>query len=388
MARKQDTKEDKKNLTLINGVWYFRLMVNGAVVKQSLHTSSLEKARRLRDEMRLSFVGRMDEKKRLEQVERQLAGIEAEEEREKKSPLKGTLLINAFKLFENDPARRSCKKEQLENHRTNWTKFLKWLALNHPEIMYCRQVTRSIGQEWAADLLKSVRATNTYNRHVSSVRYVFTSLMGYDEELKNPMERIHQRQDKDCQSKEAFTDEELKAIFSSPYKEFRMLSAVGLYTTLRLGSARKLTWEQFDDSLTYLTAIHDKTGADASQRIADELREILQEVPKAARHGLMFPTFAAKSKSNACQLMQNCLSLCGIVTKKSIEGLNGKTRTVCIKGFHSFRHTGITRALRNGAGVAQTRQLAGHASERMQKRYTHFNADDAGDAAARIGRVI
>ena len=80
MARKQDTKEDKKNLTLINGVWYFRLMVNGAVVKQSLHTSSLEKARRLRDEMRLSFVGRMDEKKRLEQVERQLAGIEAEEE--------------------------------------------------------------------------------------------------------------------------------------------------------------------------------------------------------------------------------------------------------------------------------------------------------------------
>ena len=388
MVKKSNTNEDKKNLTLINGVWYFRLMVNGAAVKQSLHTSSLEKARRLRDEMRLSFLGRMSEKKRLEQVERQLAGIEAEEERERKSPLKGTLLIHAFKLFENDPSRIACKRQQMDNHRSNWTQFLKWLVSNHREIMYCRQVTRAICQEWAADLLKNVKAINTYNRHITSVRHVFTSLGGYDEELRNPMERIHQRKDTDCISREPFTDEELKAILTSTNKEFRMLAAVGLYTTLRLGSARKLAWEQFDDSLTYLTAIHDKTGADASQRIADELREILEEVPKAARHGLMFPTFAEKPKCNACQLVQNCLALCGIVTKKSVEGLNGKTRTVCIKGFHSFRHTAITRALRNGAGVAQVRRLAGHASETMQKRYTHMGADDAGEAAARIGRVI
>lgn len=31
------------------------------------------------------------------------------------------------------------------------------------------------------------------------------------------------------------------------------------------------------------------------------------------------------------------------------------------------------------------RRLSGHSSERIQRRYTHLDADDAGEAAAKIG---
>ena len=84
--------------------------------------------------------------------------------------------------------------------------------------------------------------------------------------------------------------------------------------------------------------------------------------------------------------MQRTLQAIGIRTTKQIVGKNGELRNACIKGFHSFRHTAITLALRNGAGVAQVKRLAGHASEGMQARYTHLGDEDAGDAAARIGK--
>ena len=60
-------------------------------------------------------------------------------------------------------------------------------------------------------------------------------------------------------------------------------------------------------------------------------------------------------------------------------------RTACVKGFHSLRHTAVTLSLQNGATVASVRRLAGHASERMQQRYTHLGADTAGQASDAIG---
>jgi integrase len=80
------------------------------------------------------------------------------------------------------------------------------------------------------------------------------------------------------------------------------------------------------------------------------------------------------------------LEVAGIQTRREVEGLNGQRRVACVKGFHSFRHTAITMALAAGKTSAQVRRLAGHATEAMQRRYTHLDADDAGDAAEAIGK--
>lgn len=383
MTRKND---DTRYLLQRGGTWYLRIKVNGKPVVQTLRTGSLEKARQLRDERVPELTARMDEKARLKSIQRQLVGIEQEERMEMESPLRGPLMVDAFAIFEKDPDRRHCSKYQMDAHRRHWRDFVAWMLKHHPEVQYCRQVTREICREWATEKLADSRATNTYNRHISTVRYVFTALNGVDEQIHNPMERIHKRVDVDCVSKEPFTEEELRAIFRSQDTEFCLLSAIGLYTTLRLGSARTLTWEMIDDDLSYVHAIHEKTGASATQKICAELREWLETVPKDMRHGYVCPRFAARTKANACCIVKDCLQRCGIQTQRQMEGLNGKMRTVCVKGFHSFRHTGITLALQHGATVAQVKKLAGHASERMQERYTHLTADDAGAASAKIGR--
>jgi len=382
----EEEKQDTKNLKLRNGIWHVNAMINGIFIRKSLKTTDLSEARIKRDLILLPIRATKDERQLLTSVKRQLEGLSAEEERRKQEENKGVKLLDAWDTFVKDPQRRKCTEQTFNNHRSNWNRFMRWMQKKHPEIIYCREVTRAVCTEWAGDMLTGVKATNTYNHYISSVRYVFTSITAIDEDFKHPMRFIHKKKDVDCVSKQPFTDEELKKIFSSMNKEFRLLCAIGLYTTLRLGSARKLKWEMFDANLEYLDAVHDKTGADASQHVAAELKEILEEVPASERHGYICPTYASLRKDNAAHEVMIHFEDLGIQTHKEMQGLNGKVRRACIKGFHSFRHTGITRALQNGATVSQVKRLAGHASEKMQERYTHLGADDAGKANALIGR--
>lgn len=384
--RKSDQKHkpDTKNLVLRNKTWHVCAMVRGVIIRQSLHTSELGKAQALRDAILLPLRAHRDERQLLASVKRQLDGLEAEEERLRQQ--KGVQLQKVWGKFITDPTRKTCSDQTLREHLKNWTDFLLWLQKHHPDVRWTRQVTRAVCTEWAGDKLASVRTVNTYNHAISSVRYVLTSICAIDEGFANPMQNIHKRPAPDCIGKEPFSPDELIAIFHSKDAEFVRLCAIGLYTTLRLGSARLLTWDMFSADLTHLTAVHHKTGADASQVVAPELRELLAKVPPEDRHGFLCPHYASMSKSRAALDVQQHLQDVGIQTHHEVEGLNGQVRRACVKGYHSFRHTAITLALRNGATVQQVKRLAGHASEAMQMRYTHFGAEDAGKASALIGK--
>lgn len=381
-----EQKADTKNLVMRNSTWHLNAMVNGVMIRRSLKTSDLGEARKKRDLILLPLQANADERQMLASVRRQLEGIKSEEEQRRKEEQKGVRLDSAWRFFVKDPHRRQCKDQQLKIHESNWTGFLKWLNKRYPTLVYCKELSRAICTEWAGDLLDSVKATNTYNHHVASVRLVLSAICNLYEDFRNPMEQIHCRKDSDCISKEPFSSEELNAIFATKDEEFKLLCAIGLYTTLRLGSARKVKWEMFDKNLSFLVAIHNKTGADASQEVAAELRELLQSIPPEKRVGYVCPTYAEKPTAAAALMVQQHLVALGIQTHREIAGINGQIRNACVKGFHSFRHTAITLALKNGATISQVKRLAGHASERMQGRYTHLGADDAGKANALIGR--
>lgn len=379
---------ETKNIQMRGGVYYLRVMVNGALVRQSLHTDNLKEAIKRRDEkMAMLGAAKVSDKALLQSVERQLAGIESEEKAAKEDPLQGTLLVKAFDVWKRDPSRRSCGENQQYIHDSNWRRFLKWLMDKHPDIQFARQLTRDVAMEWAADELETCRAINTYNHHVNSVKTIFKSLRKMDVMLMDPFEFVHVKSDmEDAQGKLPFTDAELELIKKSPETEFVRLSKVGYYTTLRLENAVKIKWEDFDQDLMYYHGVHSKTKADASHRINPELRAMLAETPPDQRHGYVFPDFANLPESGLAKRFREFLGRCGIQTQTTVTGANGKTRTACIRGFHSFRHTAITRALRNGASPKKVQRWSGHSSDRIQKRYTHLDADDAGDAAEFVGK--
>lgn len=386
MTKAKNAIEDTKNLILVGDTWYVRARVCGATVKQTLRTSSLPIAQARRDTILRGLRASGDEKALLTQVQRQLVGIASEESAEARRPDKGLLLSDAFARWEKDSARAHCDERQIENHRYNWGAFLTWLRQTHPELQYCRQLSTEVGREWTAHLYATLRSNNTYNKYVSSVRYVFRVLASYDPHIANPMAGVGKRAETDCVGKEPFTPKELRAIFACLDDEFRLLCAVGLYTTLRLGDAVKVRWDMFTPDLAYMDATHTKTGSDASMRTPAPLRELLSRVPERERKGVMFPSFCDKRRCHATSQIQRQLQALGIQTQKEVVGLNGQRRVACVRGFHSFRHTAITLALSHGKSSAQVRRWAGHATEAMQRRYTHLDADAAGDAGDAVGK--
>ncbi len=375
---------DTRNLTLKGKMWYLTAMVNGARISKSLRTDDLAEARRKRDEILGERLASRDEVTLLKSVRRQLEGIQFEEEQRKSSKLSGELLMYAHRKWLHSSSRRYCGEHQEHMHISHWQDFLAWLKKRHPEILYCRQLTRGIAMEYSDHVFASKRCTRTYNTHMTSCRQILAVIEQADEHFVNPFGFIHHRSERDSVSKEAFTEEELRLIFAHDDDEFRLLFAVGLYTTLRLSSALKLRWEQVTGG--YLAATHEKTGADATIRIPDDLSYWLDRVPEADRHGSMFPTFSGMGTHAASFEIQRRLQDLGIVTQQKVTGESGHERTACVRGFHSLRHTAITLSLQNGASVASVRRLAGHATERMQVRYTHLGADTAGQAAGAIGR--
>lgn len=375
---------DTRNLTQKGRMWYLTAMVDGARISKSLRTNDIEEARRKRDEILGERLASRDEVTLLKSVRRQLEGIQFEEERKRDDKRTGTLTIDAPRLWETSANRRYCKEEQKKKHVSHWQDFLAWLKKSHPEILYCRQLTRGVAMEYSDYVFASKKSTRTYNTHMTSCCVILAVIEQKDESFVSPFAFIHRRAERDEVSKRPFTADELRRIFASDRQEMRLLFAVGLYTTLRLSSALKLKWEQVSGG--YLTAMHDKTGADASIRIPDDLAYWLDRVPAEQRHGAMFPTLSAKKKAKTSSDIQSFLNSLGIVTQEKVMGESGHERTACVKGFHSLRHTAITLSLQNGASVASVRRLAGHATERMQAHYTHLGADTAGQAAELIGR--
>lgn len=378
--------EDMKHLLLVGDTWYVRAMVHGVIIKQTLRTSSLPVAQSRRDTILRGLWASADEKALLTQVQRQLVGIASEEDAEVRRVDKGLLLADAFTRWEKDPARAECNPRQVENHRYNWNAFMTWMHKGHPEIQYCRQVAPEIGREWAAHIYAKMRSTNTYNKYISTVHYVFRILAGYDAHIINPMTGVSKKAEKDGVSKEPFTDEELRVIFACLDDEFRLLAAIGLYMTLRLSDAATLRWDMFTPDLAYVDARHSKTGADASMRTPQPLRELLSRVPHGERTGYVLKTYSVMPRCSLVRSVQSQLQALGFQTRKEVTGLNGVRRVACIRGFHSFRHTAITMALAKGKSSAQVRRWAGHATEDMQRRYTHLDADIAGDAGDAIGK--
>ena len=269
-------QEDTQNLLNVGGHWYLRAMINGVMVKQSLHTANLAEARIRRDERLASLKGAKDEKAMLQSVQRQLDGITVEEERRRKEENLGETFSVIWKKFESSPA-RDVTKGVMNSYRGHWKAFVQWMAENNPLAIHSHQVTRAMAQDFADYLWNVGFASATYNKYIASVTMIFNDACDRDEELNNPFARIKKAKQK-SERRDIFTDDELRLIFSDKDDEFVRFCAIGLYTTQRVNVARQIKWEQFTENLSMLYVIHKKTGADGSMIVPKPLKDILERV--------------------------------------------------------------------------------------------------------------
>lgn len=182
----------------------------------------------------------------------------------------------------------------------------------------------------------------------------------------------------DAQERMPFNGQELAALLNATRgTEWEGMILFGAHTGIRLADAAHLTWKNVElESLT-LKFIPTKTRKQLVIFMHEELVEWLKTQPRGIGKAPVFPTLV-HHKTGSAGGLSNAFS--AIMQKAKIvipqgEERTGKGRTFRSKGFHSMRHTMVSRMANADTSPDVRRAIAGHASDEAHRRYSHLNID-------------
>lgn len=301
-----------------------------------------------------------------------------------------TALSHAWKSYLKSVNRPSTGEKTLEQYGYQFRHFVKWMDKRYPQIKHMAEVNKAIARQFAMHL-KSKYAPNTFNKHVNLLRLVFRIWAdNADVSGPNPWSGIA-RERLTTQSKRPFTDNELKAIFKKAEGDRRTLFFLGLHTGLRLGDCCCLQWNQIDMKARMITVTPRKTrnssGKTVTIPIHPELYIHLSSIMPAKTSASVLPDFEERYLRDDASIsdeIQGFLTDIGITVLKSGTGSGTDHRAVVLVGFHSFRHTWVTRAAEAGMDSASIRAIVGWGSPAMEKIYTHVSKEHLASVFANI----
>jgi integrase len=240
----------------------------------------------------------------------------------------------------------------------------------------------------------------TANHRLKAVRYIMTDAMKDEIIVANPTDDVALLPE-EAAVKDAFTDEQIKALLDHAWGEWRGLILLGLYTGQRLGDIARMTWEQVDLERELIRLVTGKTGARLTIPLAAPLAAYLRALP--GRQGPIHPKAAASAASKVVagkvkrgkvgslsNQFTKLMERAGLREKTTHKG-TGKGRDAARQryslSFHSLRHTATTLLYEAGVPAAVVKALIGHKSDDMSAHYTHIGEQALRDAAAKMRDV-
>lgn len=310
-------------------------------------------------------------------------------------------LDEAFELAEQKPRSRIPAEKYAGMKRTAWGDFLAFMHGEHPEVVNLADVMESHAQEYISILQKTGRYEKTirYSRgegkksqtisrqtcgalsartvrlHQTVCAEVFT-LLAKDAGLQdNPFSGIRKMKS-DTETREAFTSEELKAIYDNLDGFTRPLFMLAVWTGLREGDICTLKWKDVDLRHRSISRRTRKTATDVQIPISNQLYEYLISIPRT-KSEYLFPKHAAMYLTNSTGVsyrIKQFLEGLGIQTTRKVEG---RARAVSVKDLHSCRHTFCYYAGLAGIPLSVVQSIVGHMSPEMTKHYSaHASMED------------
>jgi integrase len=384
------------------GKYRLRFMVDGKVTDISTGTTKKREAEAFRLD-RLAAFTLQGKSEQLQAVAAQLADTETKLARihaEENPPL---LIRDAWRTFENSLTRPDSGPGTLENYANHWKLFSKWLAANHPDAVYVRDVTAEVAAAYAGYLLRERKVTaNTFNKHVRLLDLVFRVVSKEARLVANPWARdVITRKTVVSNSRRELTVDELWKVCTDATGELRLLLAIGIYTGLRRGDCATLRWGEVDLIRQRIVRVPSKTGrrhpVPVTISIHPTLLAMLAIVPAEGRGEYVLPETAEKYRKNQRELtrdIQDHFKSCGILLHQPGTGMKriqktvkGKTsyesagnRAVVEVGFHSLRHTFVSLCREGNVPLAVVEKLVGHSNPAMTRHYTHVSEQAQQDA--------
>jgi integrase len=238
--------------------------------------------------------------------------------------------------------------------------------------------------------LSGGRSPRTVNQTIKILKRPFN--IALDEGLidRNPVAAVRPIRTTTAK-KDVFSPKQIQQLLEVAESDWKGMILAGYFTGGRLVDLARLTWGDINLSERTITFVQRKTGASVKIPVHPELYEYLLEFPKPDRpERPLFPTLFNKrgtGKSGLSMSFKRLMQRAGIDdgVARAKDGKLG--RNVSRLSFHSLRHS-FNSAMANADVPVEIRQkLTGHASQDMNKQYTHLELETVRRAVESISRL-
>ena len=268
-------------------------------------------------------------------------------------------------------------------------------AMKSRGIQLLSEVTGRDAQAFLDGLRKSLTA-KTVNSYRSTIFSIYNYLIKTGTiQCVNPFADVPRAEAEAGEeyTREAFTLTELKTLLSMATGEVRLLVMLGYYCGLRLGDAATLKWSEVDLDERMITRVQNKVRKRVKKKesatvrvgINSDLMAELAAIPEGERGVYVLPMLAADyatmaGRKRIAREIAALMKKCGITTRE----IDSDGRGHCIRGFHSLRHSNITKLTEAGANATAVSKLAGHSNLNMTAHYAHLTSDTAHELAEKL----
>lgn len=248
--------------------------------------------------------------------------------------------------------------------------------------------------------MKAGKSPSTVRNSVKHLRIAFNTARRRGVITVNPAEAVElpakiKRENGSESSRDAFTTDQVTALLnatdaSKAPNDWRGLILVAFYTGMRLQDAANLQWSNIDlpgQSIAYRAK---KTGKLMTAPMHPALEAHLLSLPSPdSEKAFVFPKLAGKDTAGKSGLSQ---TFGRIMAKARIAGetiaeAKGKGRTVKSLSFHSLRHAFNSTMANAGVSQELRMKLTGHASEDVNRGYTHHELQPLREAVAKMPTI-
>lgn len=237
--------------------------------------------------------------------------------------------------------------------------------------------------------IKSGKGPSTANFAVKVLRGVFSGPTRRGEIPINPATAVELPKAKQ-QEREPFLPEELKSMLKvTKGTDWEGMIYFGGHCGVRLADGAHLLGTNLDMKFGILKFKQTKTGDEVAIAMHPELFAWLKKRKVPTDTSPIFPTLV-HNKTGSAGGLSNAFS--AIMKKAGVEvpigeKRTGRGRTFRAKGFHSLRHTMVSRMANEDVPADVRRAIAGHASDAAHERYVHLKVDTQRRAVKKMPKL-
>ena len=299
------------------------------------------------------------------------------------------LISDAFDQACRKPRRREPSEKQLMAKRSYWRDFVAFINKEYPDLLCLSDVRKKHAEEYISYIRKHGRYDknveqkgkqnykrnyNLSNKSCNAFQIVITEVFAllHDDAglIENPFSHI-QKLDNKSETREAFTEKELKKIFNAADDFIYPLFAIGISTALREEDVCLLKWKEIDLEAGTIRRKMEKTGNYVEIPILPTLHGYLStlHMKRNPDSEYVLPVQAKMYQTNRTGVstrIKKFLNELKIETQKEVRG---RDRKISVKDFHSLRHTFCYLCGIYNVPFVIVKSVVGHMTDDMTHMY-------------------